>query len=73
MILVRKKYYENCNFENESHSFEIGKIISTKKELKVAASNGYITIQEMQIPGKRKMDIKSLLNGYSFDENSKMM
>ena len=66
------KFY-NCNFEIESHSFENGKVIATKKELKVAASNGYLIIHEMQIPGKRKMDIKSLLNGYTFDENSKMM
>ena len=66
------KIYD-CNFEIEMHSFEVGKIISTKKELKVATSNGYLSIYEMQIPGKRKMDIKSLLNGYNFDENSKMM
>lgn len=66
------KIYD-CNFEIETHSFEVGKIISTKKELKVATSNGYLSIYEMQIPGKRKMDIKSLLNGYNFDENSKMM
>lgn len=66
------KIYD-CNYEIESHLFEAGKIISTKKELKVATSNGYLCIYEMQIPGKRKMDIKSLLNGYNFDENSKMM
>tara|TARA_R110000787_G_scaffold86285_12_gene184143 strand:- start:21837 stop:22784 length:948 start_codon:yes stop_codon:yes gene_type:complete len=66
------KIYD-CNFEIEKHTFEIGTIISTKKELKVAASNGYLNIYEMQIPGKRKMDIKSLLNGFTFDENSKMM
>jgi methionyl-tRNA formyltransferase len=63
----------NCNFEIEKHSYENGKIIASKKELKIAASNGYLDIYEMQIPGKRKMDIKSLLNGFSFDENSKML
>ena len=41
--------------------------------MKIAVNNGYLFINEMQIPGKRKMDIKSLLNGYNFDENSKMM
>lgn len=63
----------NCDYEIEDHSFENGKVISTKKEIKVAACNGFLNIYEMQIPGKRKMDIKSLLNGYIFDENSKMM
>ncbi len=63
----------HCNYEIEEHTFDNGTIISTKKELKVAASNGYLNIYEMQIPGKRKMDIKSLLNGFIFDKNSKMM
>jgi len=29
-------------------------------------------IYEMQLPGKRKMKIKDLLNGFKFNENSKM-
>ncbi|PHS65668.1 MAG: methionyl-tRNA formyltransferase [Flavobacterium sp.] len=66
------KIYD-CDFEIEKHSLEIGKILATKKELKIAVTNGYLIINEMQLPGKRKMDIKSLLNGYEFDENSKMM
>ena len=56
-----------------SHSLPVGKIITTKKELKVAATNGYIIIKEIKLPGKRAMDVKSLLNGYSFDENAKML
>lgn len=63
----------NCDYEVIAHSFNIGKILTTKKELKVATRNGYLNIYEIQIPGKRKMDVKSLLNGYIFDENSKMM
>jgi methionyl-tRNA formyltransferase len=56
-----------------SHSLPVGKIITTKKELKVAVTNGYIIIKEIKLPGKRAMDVKSLLNGYSFDENAKML
>ena len=63
----------NCNYVIEKHTFKNGTIISSKKELKVSASNGYLKIHEMQLAGKRKMDIKSLLNGFTFDENSKMM
>ena len=63
----------NCNYVIEKHSFENGIIISSKKELKISASNGYLNIYEIQLAGKRKMDIKSLLNGFTFEENSKMV
>ncbi|WJJ98244.1 methionyl-tRNA formyltransferase [Algibacter luteus] len=56
-----------------NHSLPVGKIVNTKKELKVAVTNGYIIIKEIKLPGKRAMDVKSLLNGYSFDENAKML
>ncbi|WP_298499774.1 methionyl-tRNA formyltransferase [uncultured Algibacter sp.] len=55
------------------HDLEIGTILSTKKELKVAVTNGYIIIKEIKLPGKRTMEIKSLLNGYTFHENAKML
>ncbi|MEN3322412.1 methionyl-tRNA formyltransferase [Mariniflexile soesokkakense] len=58
--------------ESTSHSHSIGTTISTKKELKVAVSNGYIIIKEIKLPGKRAMDVKSLLNGYAFEINAKM-
>lgn len=59
--------------EFESHSLESGTILPSKKELKVAVTNGYIIIREIKLPGKRTMDVKSLLNGYTFHENSKML
>lgn len=57
----------------ESHSLEAGRIIFSKKDIKVAVENGYINILDLKLPGKRKMDAKSLLNGYTFDENAKLM
>lgn len=48
-------------------------IISSKNALKVAVKGGYLNINEMQLPGKRKMDIKSLLNGFNFSEDDKML
>jgi methionyl-tRNA formyltransferase len=54
------------------HTFAIGTIISSKQEVKVAAKNGFIIIKEIQLPGKRSMDIKSLLNGYQFEQGSIM-
>jgi methionyl-tRNA formyltransferase len=55
------------------HNHAVGTIISSKKELKVAVSNGYIIIEELKLPGKRTMDVKSLLNGYTFEAEAKML
>ena len=44
---------------------EPGTIISTNKTLKVATGNGYLDIKELQLAGKKRMDIVSFLNGYS--------
>jgi len=56
----------------EEHQYSIGSIITSKTELKIAVKNGFILINEMQLPGKRKMHIKDLLNGYTFNSHSKM-
>jgi len=57
----------------EEHQNSIGRIFTTKKEIKVAVKDGYLFIKEMQLPGKRKMDSSALLNGYSFDPESKLL
>lgn len=59
--------------EINQHTFEPGKILTDKNHLKVAIKDGYILVHEIQLPGKRKMDIKSLLNGFHFNEDAKML
>lgn len=59
--------------ELTEHHLETGAVISTKKELKVAVPKGYIILKEIKLPGKRAMDVKSLLNGYAFEINAKML
>lgn len=59
--------------EKANHTEPIGKILSDKNYLKVAVRNGYIVINEIQLPGKRKMDVKSLLNGFNFSNSAKML
>lgn len=59
--------------EQVSHNHVVGTILSSKKELKVAVSNGYIIINEIKLPGKRSMDVKSLLNGYTFEAGARML
>lgn len=57
----------------ETHDFEIGQIVTTKKTLKIAVREGYLQVHEIKLPGKRKMNAVSLLNGFSFTENAKVL
>jgi len=57
----------------ENHDFEIGKIIASKNEIKVAVENGYIHILELKLADKRRMEAKNLINGYTFFESAKML
>ena len=59
--------------EIEAHLNTVGTIISTKKTLKVSVQGGYINILEIKLPGKKAMDIKSLLNGYHFENDAKAL
>ena len=69
---VKVKIFE-CSMERASHDECYGQLIATKKELKVAVQEGYLYIKEMQLPGKRKMELAALLNGYKFDLDAKFV
>ena len=59
--------------ESENHNLTTGTIIFNKSSIKVAVKGGFISILEIKLPGKRNMDVKSLLNGFSLSENAKML
>ncbi|XLS30493.1 methionyl-tRNA formyltransferase [Flavobacteriaceae bacterium M23B6Z8] len=50
-----------------------GSLLVEKNSLRVAATDGYLNIIEMQLPGKRKMHVKDILNGYSFKDNARLL
>jgi methionyl-tRNA formyltransferase len=54
------------------HQYFIGTIITSKNEIKVAVTNGFIKIEKLQLAGKRKMDTISLLNGFTFSKNARV-
>ena len=56
---------------SEDHDFNIGSVICTKKEMKIAVKNGFIQILSLQFPGKKKMSTSELLNGITFSEQAK--
>lgn len=63
------KIYEAKLIE-ESHPLETGTLISTKKEIKIAIKNGYILLLNLQLPGKKRMQVAELLNGITFTEDA---
>lgn len=63
------KIYETA-FEAANHSLASGTIQTTKKEIKVAVSNGYINLLQLQFPGKKRMKASELLNGIILSESA---
>lgn len=57
----------------EAHSTEIGKIIQENNKIKIAVRDGFLLVNEIQLPGKRKMKTKELLNGYQFEKDAKVL
>lgn len=60
-------------YSEELKKQEPGHITVQDGELLVHTSNKVIQVLELQLPGKRKMAVKDLLNGFKLSENSKML
>lgn len=59
--------------EKADHTEIIKTITTSKEEIKIAVKGGYIYIDQLKISGKKKLDSKSLLNGYAFSSNAEML
>jgi methionyl-tRNA formyltransferase len=59
-----------ASFEEKAHSETIGKITTTKKEIFITTKDGFLKIESLQFPGKKRMLAHELLNGISFSENA---
>ncbi|MEO6541346.1 MAG: methionyl-tRNA formyltransferase, partial [Ferruginibacter sp.] len=56
---------------NEIPTGDVGKFTTDNKTwLHIGCRNGYISILELQLEGKKKMDIAAFLRGYHFDSAS---
>ena len=54
--------------EKAVHNIPIGSFVSDNKSYyKIAVQDGFIHILELQLQGKKRMDIRSFLNGFSFE------
>lgn len=74
---LKMKVYSVSTALSEDHEIknegDYGNASISKKELKIDVKNGVIFIDELQLPGKRKMKITELLNGYNFPENCRLV
>ena len=58
------------DFEVEINSLEVGSIVTDNKtHLKIAVNDGLISILQLQMEGKKAMDIKSFLAGFQIKNN----
>jgi methionyl-tRNA formyltransferase len=64
------KIYQS-NIVIEAHTLAVGQLICTKKELKIAVRDGFIQIESLQFPGKKKMNTAEFLNGIQFTADAK--
>lgn len=54
------------------HNQPTGDIIADKNSLKVVTKEGYLELLEIQLPGKRRMKTKEVLQGFKFEKIDKM-
>lgn len=59
--------------EISDHDYKVGTVVFTKKELKIAVEKGFIVLSEIQLPGKRKMNTKEVLNGLKLSKSAHVL
>ena len=69
---INVKIYK-VQFEKSNHIKPVGTLIVDKYSIYVCINDGYINIIDFKFPGKKQMDIKSFLNGFSFESDAKMI
>jgi methionyl-tRNA formyltransferase len=69
--VIHLKIYQSTYFE-AIHSLDPGTLVKEGTELKVALSDGFISLLEIQLPGKRKLAIEQLIHGLRLDPEAKL-
>lgn len=67
---IRIIIYES-EYLAENHNFKNGLIFSENKMIKITCSDGYIFIKNLKFEGRKRMDIKSFLNGFNIEKYNK--
>ena len=57
-------------YSYEMHNYDNGTYVSDgKRWLKLYGINGYLDLKEVQLEGRKRMDVRSFLNGFNLQEN----
>lgn len=57
----------------ESHELAVGTIVSDNKRfIRIACTDGFVEVHDLQLQGRKRMETKAFLNGYDFPDNSKV-
>ncbi|MGB5981161.1 MAG: methionyl-tRNA formyltransferase [Nonlabens sp.] len=56
---------------NNAHKMQPGAIVVKNSEIWVACSQGFIILEKIQLPNKKAMLAKDLLNGFQFDSEAR--
>ena len=67
-ILPMKIYASEI--ELTQHNFPLNQLVVEGKQLKVAHTNGFLCIKEVQLPNKKRMLATDLLNGFQFSADA---
>ena len=70
--LLKVKIYLT-EFVEKQHDFAFGTVEQEGKSISIYVKNGIIKVLKMQLPGKKAMEVKSLLNGYLINDGAKML
>ena len=67
-ILPMKIYASEIDLTQ--HNFSLNQLVAEGKQLKVAHTNGFLCIKEVQLPNKKRMLATDLLNGFQFSADA---
>ncbi|PHR90094.1 MAG: methionyl-tRNA formyltransferase [Leeuwenhoekiella sp.] len=68
-----KIYKASLEETGTQNAESIGKLIVNGDKLYIPLKNARLMLEEIQLPGKRRMPVKDLLNGFSFHEKAKVI
>jgi len=60
----------DASFSKDLSNLPVGKIWIEDKKIKVATLDGTLIVNNIQLPGKKAMDTRSLLNGFRFESTA---
>ncbi|ARN77428.1 methionyl-tRNA formyltransferase [Nonlabens spongiae] len=68
--ILQVKIFET-SIVNKPHNMIPGSIVVKNNEIMIACSDSFVLLEKLQLPNKKAMDAKSLLNGYSFSSDAR--